>query len=403
MRGSSELEAFKEVASRYPPVREAVSRSGWKFQGGWTKENVAAAFEQSWIPSLLEQYLLRARTVTEFRPEMFEETIHAVEKQLRGDCTIRFFAGVFRFQTPERMLEVGGVRIRALEPEERAKLYSEFEAGIDFSVEQHVQGFPFDSVSLLDAKHLVELDVNAVQGSWDDGRFRHQINDLVNSLRLLREAGVYVGPTYFSQLGWLQESTMSMPELSPVRLAYGPELVLRPEDMPTLTELTSVLAGGVRQKWPALDLALERYERALGTREPRDRLLDTFIALEALFLGGIRDEKSFQLSVRAAHLVGDSPDRRRFVATLLKKGYGIRSALVHGGIPRGDVKVGGVEMNLTTLAQEVMDILRESMKRVLLQEELHDPSALAKVLDRRILGLQATEVKGPDGNVPPSE
>jgi len=400
MLGSSELEAFKEVASRYPPVREAVSRSGWKFQGGWTKENVAAAFEGTWIPSLLKQYLLRAQAVTEFQTEVFKEAFETFTKHLRGDFAVRYFAGVFRLQIPGRMLEIGDVRIRALEPEERARFYSEFEAGIDFSVEKLVQGFPFDSVSLLDAKHLMELDVNAVQGSWDDGRFRRQINDLVNSLRLLREAGVYVGPIHFDQLGWLQESTMSMPELFPIRLAYGPELVLRPEDMPTLMELTSVLTGGVRQKRPALDLAIERFERAIGTREPRDCLLDAFIGLEALLLGGSKDEKSFQLSVRAAHIVGDTPERRQFVATLLRKGYGIRSALVHGDIPKGGVKVEGVEMDLTTLAREVMDVLRESIRRVLLQPELHDSLVLSKILDRRILGLNGVEIKAPTRTLP---
>jgi len=403
MLGSSELEAFKEVASRYPPVREAVSRSGWKFQGGWTEENVAAAFEQSWIPSLLQQYLLRAHAVTEFRPDVFEEAFEALVKRLRGDFAVRYFAGVFRLQIPGRMLEIGDVRIRVFEPEERAKMYAEFEAGMDFSVEKLMHGFPFDSISLLDAKHLVELDLTAVQGSWDDGPVRRQINDLVTSLRFLRDAGVYLGPIYINQIGWLQESTVSMSELLPIRPAYGPDLALHPEDMPALTELTSVLAGGVRLKRPALDLAIERYERAVGTREPRDRLLDTFIGLEALLLRGSKDEKSFRLSVRAAHLVGDSPERRQFVATLLKKGYGIRSALVHGDIPKGGVKVEGVEMDLTTLAREVMDVLRESIKRVLLQPELHDPLVLSRVLDRRILGLNGAEIKGPTRTLPDAD
>jgi len=148
-----------------------------------------------------------------------------------------------------------------------------------------------------------------------------------------------------------------------------------------------VLDGGIRTKSPAIDLALERYERALETREPRDSLLDSFIGLEALLLGGIREEKAFQLSVRAAHLIGDSPAQRPAVAALLKKGYHVRSALVHGGVPEPEIKVDGAKLALVTVAGQVRDILRECIKRVLLRKEFQDSAFLNKSLGERILGL----------------
>lgn len=67
-----------------------------------------------------------------------------------------------------------------------------------------------------------------------------------------------------------------------------------------------------------------------------DRLIDAWIALEALFSGsGERTEISYRLSVRIAALLGTQGDRQALL-TQMKKSYAVRSKIVHGAVAKGD-------------------------------------------------------------------
>ena len=55
------------------------------------------------------------------------------------------------------------------------------------------------------------------------------------------------------------------------------------------------------------------------------------VALESVILGDRKTEITFQLSVRVAHLLGKTAERRKYYAAQVKKLYGIRSAIAHAG------------------------------------------------------------------------
>ena len=86
-----------------------------------------------------------------------------------------------------------------------------------------------------------------------------------------------------------------------------------------------------------LELSLGRLvsseRRNLGRFRHEDRLLDIAVALEVLF-GLQGGELTHKLSVRAAHLLGDSGEKRLAVYESVQRLYGERSRIVHGSRPR---------------------------------------------------------------------
>lgn len=118
--------------------------------------------------------------------------------------------------------------------------------------------------------------------------------------------------------------------------------------------------------------------------------IDLMIAFEALYLAE-EQELSYKIATRAAYLLGDTAERRRFIYSLLRNAYTIRSKLVHGGdIPR-EVKIAGSHsLEISEFVFEVEDILRESIKKFmdLLARYSHN-QLLATLLDDNVLASGA--------------
>ena len=97
-----------------------------------------------------------------------------------------------------------------------------------------------------------------------------------------------------------------------------------------LCEAWSTFGGTDRDR---LELSLGRLvsseHRHLGRFRYEDRLLDIAVAMEVLFSlqGG---ELTYKLSVRAAHLLGDSGEERLSVYESVQRLYRERSRIVHG-------------------------------------------------------------------------
>jgi hypothetical protein len=104
--------------------------------------------------------------------------------------------------------------------------------------------------------------------------------------------------------------------------------------------LTPAIVDELRSTWRQLDAALDdpnlriptsrlayTYERG----DEADRLVDYWIALEALFATDGTQELKYRASLRIARFVGSSPDERRRLFGEMKTSYDLRSHLVHGG------------------------------------------------------------------------
>jgi len=77
-------------------------------------------------------------------------------------------------------------------------------------------------------------------------------------------------------------------------------------------------------------LPLRRWESSLLRASYEDRLIDAWVSLEALLLGGQKGELSYRAAVRLAEFLGTSGDNRKAIYKATKLSYDWRSAIVHG-------------------------------------------------------------------------
>ncbi len=82
---------------------------------------------------------------------------------------------------------------------------------------------------------------------------------------------------------------------------------------------------------PAFDLALRRFSSAFDRLSDEDRLIDHWVAFEALFAPEDNRELRFRASLRIARFIGRDPAERADLFRWLKRSYDWRSRIVHGG------------------------------------------------------------------------
>jgi hypothetical protein len=116
---------------------------------------------------------------------------------------------------------------------------------------------------------------------------------------------------------------------------------------------------------------------ALATRriELEDRLIDVFVAAEALYLTDVGDAKDkgelrYRLALRAAVWFDGDPIgwTRRQVFRQIRDGYDACSAIIHGASPDADVlKVKGARATLAEFLSACEDIIRAGLGKAVRQ------------------------------------
>ena len=129
--------------------------------------------------------------------------------------------------------------------------------------------------------------------------------------------------------------------------------------------------GGTDRDRDRLELSLGRLvsseRRILGRFRYEDRLLDIAVALEVLF-GLQGGELTHKLSVRAAHLLGDSGEKRLAVYESVKRLYEERSRIVHGSRPRR----GGKQTDTEETVKGAYRIGRAALMKILARRSFPD-------------------------------
>jgi hypothetical protein len=150
---------------------------------------------------------------------------------------------------------------------------------------------------------------------------------------------------------------------------HGPSVHFSNEQCAELRQLWRLYHFESFQQNRALGLALRRLAFATQRNSLEDRLLDVFIAAEALYLADAGDAKErgdlrFRLALRAALWSdGTLMDwNRQQVFRQMRCGYDVRSAVAHGGQPKSrDTKVKDVMATLPELVKATEDIVRAGL------------------------------------------
>ena len=146
-------------------------------------------------------------------------------------------------------------------------------------------------------------------------------DDTITAMRLTGPGTVSIGQT-----------------LKPLNLLFrGPIFPvpyhLTKESVDTLSSLTvrlpQVKADSVRVAIFRFNIANERTQLAYGRDQPEDKLIDYWIALEALFLPHDQ-ELSYRAALRISYFLGADADDRKLKFEAIKDSYDARSWVVHG-------------------------------------------------------------------------
>ena len=101
-----------------------------------------------------------------------------------------------------------------------------------------------------------------------------------------------------------------------------------------IMEFTNFFSEYHLPSFEKMDLSVNYFNKSyIEPYTPRDSFLDIMICLENLFLKGSRQELSYKLSMRVAHLLGCNVKERKQLFQTTKKVFGYRSSIVHSGEP----------------------------------------------------------------------
>jgi hypothetical protein len=138
-----------------------------------------------------------------------------------------------------------------------------------------------------------------------------------------------------------------------------PHALIYPEDATRLA--SSYFAIDKSRRHDVLRIPLDRLDRAGRVRDLADTSIDLGIALEALLLHNLEDDRgelSFRMSLRGAWLAGADENERVEIQRTLKKVYVLRSKAVHAGA------VDTTDQNAATISSG-LDLCRRLIRKVI--------------------------------------
>jgi hypothetical protein len=196
---------------------------------------------------------------------------------------------------------------------------------------------PLQSHELRDVSHVIAVEfTGTLLARWD-------WPDAYGRASRARQALLLAGATSARQgVAWLRHDERFASYLSRLRIGSG--VVVQPLTSPFAirSTLDASATSHLPQLYAALEmlledavlqLALRRLFTASERANLEDRLIDSWIAFEALFARDALTELSFRASLRIARYLGTSRAQREELRAGLKRAYEWRSKLVHGGDP----------------------------------------------------------------------
>jgi len=157
----------------------------------------------------------------------------------------------------------------------------------------------------------------------------------------------------------------------------GPVATLDSEQTTQVIHVWTLLQTSPNRE--ALRIPLRRWESSLTRANLEDKLIDAWISLEALLLGGDQGELAYRASIRLAEFLAASGANRQEIYEDTRMSYRWRSIIVHGLSSKKIAK----RQPLEKVVQLTTDRLRSALLKVLEQPRRFDPNKLEIELLRR--------------------
>jgi len=209
------------------------------------------------------------------------------------------------------------------------------------------------------------------------------------ALRLLKSGTIGLGSQYMSYSPPFTFISAGGRSRYPPYLDTLGEYSLKAHELERLLIVYNEIKSLDIRKLRWLNLAIIRFELSYDIALLYSPI-DIMIGLESLYMADDK-ELSYKLAMRAAYLLGETPERRNEIFSTIKAAYEVRSKLVHGNEIKDKVKISqGMFVSSFELTYHVREILRESILIFLhLAKSASHKNLTGSLLDENILAQGA--------------
>jgi len=172
-----------------------------------------------------------------------------------------------------------------------------------------------------------EIDLNKVLKRFVS--VRSSFESICTSIRLLQTKRFFMSPIILEVADvWGSSSAHGILDWRVGQV--GGKCKLSQKDINEIKKLLKVISQGKSRLSEIIKICLRRIDLVNMRLSPEDRLLDIFMALEALVLPDSGGELSFRLATRMAKFLGQDKKDHVRIYKLILKAYGLRSKVIHG-------------------------------------------------------------------------
>jgi hypothetical protein len=221
----------------------------------------------------------------------------------------------------------------------------------------------------------VEFDAGTAYTNWAPAQ--QEVHRLAESLR-------FIGPGNVHHLAeWVEypEHRLFLERISPTPLTTPSRApVVRSQDLVVTEEAAAEVHRNLlafahlpEHEQHQFEVARRRFQNIYYRQSDEDRLIDAWIAFEALFLADLEGELKFRAQMRVAQYTGADKADKESIRETLKRSYDMRSKIVHGA--RASKRKPEA---VAACATETVDILRRALRLWIAPDAERDMDAVER-------------------------
>lgn len=335
------------------------------------EEGVRYMVKYNYLGAFLTEYIDRVEAI-KFDESEFNNIYEEFENSFKSD------KGKYISLTPLKNFECevpeidlgAGLKIREITKKE-------------FNVLQHlalgrVNSFSFGSLSMHDIlaiKYVIAVEFEAIRNNY--GGEGKNIQMVISALHINKSGPLRHDITLSRPISWQPYAGMVILGRPETTMPYGSKYTLNSQETATFKEFWANFKNFNFEEHKILDIAIKRLNDTYGRPKSEDKIIDSFVGLEAMFLtGSERSELSYRLSVRIAKFLGTSQEEKNMIFSEIRKAYGIRSRIVHGD----SVK----QQDISEIAPKTEEYTRLSLKKFLYLLSNQSYTSLIQEIDTNI-------------------